>query len=1026
MELNLSGPNGQSFDQVLEKIKQGMKAARGGGWIDSDSGSELEITLDPTLTNNHSHHNRHESLSHQNHLNGIRQKQSINSKISEPSEQTHNSFSSVLLSNSNNTPTTRSSSIDHHHHHQNLNQNQHHQHQIQDYPPFNSRPSSLTSSLTTATSVSTTNTNASVHNIPHSTTTITTSIPTCTDSYTKTTLIKPSLNDLTSKKLTITDHGNSPLFGAPTSPYAPGTPLTPLSNGTPSGSPYVRHHFKWEFLTTPTSLDGISQSAQPQPRLIESSSPPQVLQDFESSTDWNPGLPNQTILPHGPHSQSSFHSRLISDFHQSSSSNMTTPLASTTINGLRSVSLSPTQPRWPSTTQSNLAPGSNRIVGNDSQLGNFDSGKPPASFQVSHRDSVPPPPTPLSLSTPTHNLSTSSCQVSLTPSSISSVPFCFAPDASIRSTAPKIGSYLKPATGNKIELLQTSSQLSTFYPSVSTRETGSKTHLSSSTRASSLCLKNLSREKDKEDITAQLMGSTSTESYQASGTHNVNRRIGSLPSLGGKFASTAVTNLPNSFQQLRLSPPNQTEISTTKSQLPSPIGTAPLRSSLNSSYHSSHQYGAPIFYTSSPHGTTNTYSPFSPVPLNSPRHDRSQASHLTPKTPITPIGFNFPNSGYTHQSPSKNISYPPQTVNKPPFVPVIVPVVSGLPGTVGAPLPGQVQPEEVRKSVKTQPPVVNTGNSGAMIPQPGDWMCMCGFVNWRRRKVCMRCFPFADGNDSVGAMMAINAQRAALLAAGVTVPNDYTAPTLPTPNQVGGSFQSSLSPKVEDNNPTGANQATLNRIFAPPQTPSSYGRSLEQIPSRAISQPQQITTNPFDKPTVLGPIKPPSPKMVNQARFASSKPEKLIDAENNQNEVNARREHNLEKVILSNNEQEQFERDDWNVIERSSNRRRSFSMGAKADWSQNDEIAVGSFKDDGKDLADKNLEGSKIEFLEKKECTIMGKGENTGNQRLETVFGCGRIKEVDTTIYNNVATVNRQRTTTSPASSWQAIKALWQ
>ncbi|KAM0747984.1 hypothetical protein T439DRAFT_87813 [Meredithblackwellia eburnea MCA 4105] len=50
-------------------------------------------------------------------------------------------------------------------------------------------------------------------------------------------------------------------------------------------------------------------------------------------------------------------------------------------------------------------------------------------------------------------------------------------------------------------------------------------------------------------------------------------------------------------------------------------------------------------------------------------------------------------------------------------------------------------------------PIVNTGNQGPMVVQPGDWKCgTCSFVNWRRRKICMRCFPHA--ND-IGSLLTI-------------------------------------------------------------------------------------------------------------------------------------------------------------------------------------------------------------------------------------------------------------------------------
>ncbi|TIC13356.1 hypothetical protein E3Q13_03928 [Wallemia mellicola] len=67
------------------------------------------------------------------------------------------------------------------------------------------------------------------------------------------------------------------------------------------------------------------------------------------------------------------------------------------------------------------------------------------------------------------------------------------------------------------------------------------------------------------------------------------------------------------------------------------------------------------------------------------------------------------------------------------------------------------------QSPKSQlPPILNTGSQGPMQMQPGDWICSCGFVNWRRRKYCYKCFPFANGNNSEELQKA--AQKAAQLA----------------------------------------------------------------------------------------------------------------------------------------------------------------------------------------------------------------------------------------------------------------------
>ncbi|GAA6060821.1 hypothetical protein JCM10212_000594 [Sporobolomyces blumeae] len=72
----------------------------------------------------------------------------------------------------------------------------------------------------------------------------------------------------------------------------------------------------------------------------------------------------------------------------------------------------------------------------------------------------------------------------------------------------------------------------------------------------------------------------------------------------------------------------------------------------------------------------------------------------------------------------------------------------------------------------SQQPIVNTGNQGPMVVQAGDWRCgTCSFVNWRRRKICLRCFPFA--ND-IGNILTIQSQRAAHLA-GPVMPSSAPA-----------------------------------------------------------------------------------------------------------------------------------------------------------------------------------------------------------------------------------------------------------
>ncbi|UZJ53028.1 hypothetical protein CBS101457_002348 [Exobasidium rhododendri] len=86
---------------------------------------------------------------------------------------------------------------------------------------------------------------------------------------------------------------------------------------------------------------------------------------------------------------------------------------------------------------------------------------------------------------------------------------------------------------------------------------------------------------------------------------------------------------------------------------------------------------------------------------------------------------------------------------------------NAAPGNPSFDLPGK------GAATQNNPPIVNTGNNGPMCVQPGDWVCSsCGFVNWRRRRVCMRCFPFADTSEMSNAI-ANGAFIAAQLAAGI-------------------------------------------------------------------------------------------------------------------------------------------------------------------------------------------------------------------------------------------------------------------
>ncbi|KAF8901548.1 hypothetical protein CPB85DRAFT_1323395 [Mucidula mucida] len=91
----------------------------------------------------------------------------------------------------------------------------------------------------------------------------------------------------------------------------------------------------------------------------------------------------------------------------------------------------------------------------------------------------------------------------------------------------------------------------------------------------------------------------------------------------------------------------------------------------------------------------------------------------------------------------------------------LLPCIMYWPDNEPFPEQGQIRPSGLVGIA--QPPILNTGNRGPISHQPGDWICQkCNYLNWRRRKVCQTCLPYAEGNgDSISA--AVQAERIALL-----------------------------------------------------------------------------------------------------------------------------------------------------------------------------------------------------------------------------------------------------------------------
>ncbi|KAF9238388.1 hypothetical protein BU15DRAFT_88429 [Melanogaster broomeanus] len=122
------------------------------------------------------------------------------------------------------------------------------------------------------------------------------------------------------------------------------------------------------------------------------------------------------------------------------------------------------------------------------------------------------------------------------------------------------------------------------------------------------------------------------------------------------------------------------------------------------------------------------------------------AKPASPSHPIlTPSGRSFSVGGKV-----QNVSSDP-----------LSPCIMYWPDNEPFPEQGQIRPSTT--SGIPQPPILNTGNRGPIEHQPGDWICLqCNYLNWRRRKVCQTCYPYAEGNgDSISA--AVQAERINLL-----------------------------------------------------------------------------------------------------------------------------------------------------------------------------------------------------------------------------------------------------------------------
>ncbi|KAI0039523.1 hypothetical protein FA95DRAFT_1550342, partial [Auriscalpium vulgare] len=227
--------------------------------------------------------------------------------------------------------------------------------------------------------------------------------------------------------------------------------------------------------------------------------------------------------------------------------------------------------------------------------------------------------------------------------------------------------------------------------------------------------------------------------------------------------------------------------------------------------------------SSSPTPTT----PTTPAPALPAR----ASPRFAPPHVLTPSGRAFALGGAT-----RNVSHDP-----------VAPCVVFWPDNEPLPEQGQIRPSVVvgypvrssRRahaqagliSVLQHPPILNTGNRGPIEHQPGDWVCRkCSYLNWRRRKVCQTCFPYAEGNgDSISA--AVQAERIALLRSFLEPP----APPTPVPAPVA---PPTLAPRMHARS---LDSYVPVPGFAPPYVPTprsrSYGHILDGAPIYQTSFP---------------------------------------------------------------------------------------------------------------------------------------------------------------------------------------------
>ncbi|KAI8458306.1 hypothetical protein BY996DRAFT_6410995 [Phakopsora pachyrhizi] len=419
----------RSIDQVLEKIRRGMRAARIGGWVDgNDSGSEIENPSSPAFgliatagTTTGTTGTSSTDLYHQNNpLNHRHQRPVIHS--SSPSSQPQSALGNGRLSAHNQSIASSASDGGHPNlhlqpHHWRNRANHHHQAIISEDPSPETHKLPINPSVQRhplpqpkpriynrlsdgeddpqaflAQSAQSSDSRSVAH---PSTSALVVDLP------------RSASADLSSLSI-LHPHPHphpqllslSPGFGTPTSAHDPHMPLTPCSGiyplptfkttgGSLGSSPYVRHHFKWEFLENPISVSSLDSSSQsnnpqpPQPRFLESSSSSTTTQThFEtSSSNVESDSPSTRDVP-----TKIFNRQSWKDNSSQSSTGMNTTTTRNPINS--SISSSPSSSSSQSYSSSDLSQSDFKINSSNILLSSHSSPSPSPSPNPTHNSIV--------------------------------------------------------------------------------------------------------------------------------------------------------------------------------------------------------------------------------------------------------------------------------------------------------------------------------------------------------------------------------------------------------------------------------------------------------------------------------------------------------------------------------------------------------------------------------------------------------------------------------------------------------------